>query len=324
LAFRFPRGNPIGVRGPAVSSDGARTWKWLGRESVTGPVFRYSFAAGAKEVRFCFAMPYLQANLNDFLKRHARNPAIKATVLCKSQKGRNVELLHLGRLDGQPDHRVLLTCRHHCCEMMASYSLEGIMDEVLAPTDDGQWLCRHVEFLIVPFMDKDGVEEGDQGKNRKPHDHNRDYAGESLYPSVRALRERVPQWSQGRLDVALDMHCPHIRGEHNEVIYFVGGPEKENWDRVGRFSKILEAVQRGPLVYDSKNNLPFGQAWNVGEGPPRSFSRWAANLPGVRVATSIEIPYANAGGRPVTVESARALGHDLAQAMRRFLEKGKP
>ncbi len=83
--------------------------------------------------------------------------------------------------------------------MMASWSLEGLMDEVLADTTDGRWLREHVEFLVVPFMDKDGVEDGDQGKNRRPHDHNRDYLGESIYPEVAAWRAFVPGWSEGRL-----------------------------------------------------------------------------------------------------------------------------
>ena len=323
LAFTFTRGNPIGVLGPALSADAGLTWKWLGRDAAQGPTFRYSFAPDAAEVRFCFAIPYLEANLNDFIRRHARDPNLRTDVLCRTPKGRAVELLHLGRLDGKPDHRVLLTCRHHCCEMIASYALEGIMDEALAQSDDGRWLRGRVEFLIVPFMDKDGVEDGDQGKNRKPHDHNRDYAGESLYPAVRELRRMVPTWSRGRLDVALDLHCPFIRGPRNEDIYFVGGPEKKNWDGVGQFSAILEKVRTGPLVYRAENNLPYGQAWNVGEGQPRSFSRWAANLPGTGMASSIEIPYANASGTTVTAETTRAFGRDLARALRRFLEVGE-
>jgi len=114
-----------------------------------------------------------------------------------------------------------------------------------------------------------------------------------------------------------------MRGPHNEDIYFVGGPDKDNWKRVKRFSMILEAAQTGPLVFSSKNDLPFGKAWNVDGGPPRSFTRWASNLPGVLVATSIEIPYANASGKAVTAETARALGRDLARALRRFLTEAQ-
>ena len=114
----------------------------------------------------------------------------------------------------------------------------------------------------MPIVDLDGVEDGDQGKNRQPRDHSRDYAGESIYPQVKAIRERLPAWSDGKLRIALDLHCPHIRGTHNEWIYFVGGPDEKIWKEVGRFSEILERVRTGPLPYKRENNLPFGQAWN--------------------------------------------------------------
>ena len=207
---------------------------------------------------------------------------------------------------------------------MAGWALEGVIDAVLADTPDGRWFRQNVELVAIPFMDKDGVEDGDQGKNRKPHDHNRDYLGESIYPSVAALRELVPKWSRGRLRLAIDMHCPYIRGggdrqSSNERIFFVGNPSQETWERQQQFCRILQQVQTGPLVYDPKHNLPWGQAWNTLE-EPRSCSRWTALLPGVLVGTTMEIPYANVAGQPVTVESARALGHDLALAIRTYLE----
>jgi len=206
--------------------------------------------------------------------------------------------------------------------MMASYALEGIMEVVLADTDDGKWFRERVELLVIPFVDKDGVEDGDQGKNRKPHDHNRDYQGESIYPSVRALRELVPAWSERRLKVALDLHCPYIRGPLNEVIYMVGSPSKTTWEQQCEFGKILEAVQTGPLVYRTENNLPFGEGWNTAQnyGSGKSCSRWASELDGIQLATSYEIPYATASGRAVTAETARAFGQDLARALRCFLE----
>ncbi len=321
LTFQFTKGNVLGVRGPAVSADLARTWRWLGKSAVTDTSFRYTFPEDAEEVRFCFTMPYVESNLREYLSRHAGNPHLRTDVLCRTRKGRDVELLRLGRLDGECQHRVLITCRHHACETMASYALEGIVEAVLAETDEAGWLRENVEFLILPFMDKDGVEDGDQGKNRKPHDHNRDYAGESIYPSVRALKQLVPKWSGGRLRVALDLHCPWIRGQHNEDTYFVGTPDPQNWERVKRLSEILENVRTGPLPFESKNDLPFGKAWNTDTGPPRSFCQWASQLPGIAAASSLEIPYANASGEPVTAETARAFGHDLALALRRFLSE---
>ncbi len=325
LTFRFTNGNVIGVRGPAVSLDGGKTWAWLGAAAVKGLTFSYAFPADAAEVRFCFAMPYFEANLNAFLARWKGSPSLKALMLCKSRKGREVERLHVGHVAGEPDHRILLTARHHCCECMASYAMEGAIEAMLADTPDGRWFRGHVEALLIPFADKDGVEDGDQGKNRKPRDHNRDYVGEGVYPETRAIRELVPKWADGRLKLAFDLHCPHIRGQHNEDIYIVGAEPPAMWEQQCIFGKLLEAARTGPLPYKASNNLPFGKAWNTGKNfdAGKSFSRWAGELPGIRLAASFEIPYANAGGQSVTAESARAFGHDLAKAIRQYLEQAQ-
>jgi hypothetical protein len=324
LTFHFTKGDksPIGVRGPAVSDDGGKSWRWLGAQAVRGKSFTYAFPKDAGDVRFCFAFPYQADNLRAFLARHAKNPNLKVETLAKTKKGRDVELILLGQPDGKAEQRVALTCRHHSCEMMASYVLEGIIDEFLADTDDGKWLREHAAFFIVPMVDKDGVEDGDQGKNRKPRDHNRDYVDTSIYSSVAAIRERLPAWADGKLRFAMDMHCPAARGPDHEIVYFVGGQDEKIWSEVGKFCTTLERVQTGPIVFRSKNNMPFGKSWNNPKNytTGKPFSHWAAELPGVRVATTIEVAYANAEGDIVTDQSARALGHDLARALRRYLQ----
>lgn len=189
LTFRFTDRNVIGTRGPAVSFNEGRTWSWLGTKSIKGTSFRYSFAANAKSVRFAFSLPYQEADLARFLEQHEGNQYLGLHELCKTRKGRSVERIHIGNLNGQPTYRVLITCRHHACESTASYVVEGMMAALLAETEDGKWFREDVEALVVPFMDKDGVEDGDQGKGRAPRDHCRDYSGESLYPSVATLRK---------------------------------------------------------------------------------------------------------------------------------------
>ncbi len=321
ITVRFKPGNVIGVRGPAVSLDGGGSWAWLGKEAVDRCSFRYAVPAGVGDVRFSFGMPYTEANLNLFLARHRGNPCLQAGVLCTTKKGRPAELLRAGRLDGQAAHRVYLTARHHCCEMMASYALEGLLETVLAGPGAGAWLREQVEFLVVPFVDKDGVEQGDQGKNRAPRDHNRDYSGESVYETTRAIREQVPRWAGDRLRFALDMHCPWLRDGRNETLYFVGGENEANWRHALEFCRILARVQTGPLVYDPKDNLPFGQEWNVaGNGMAgKTCSGWTSELPGIRTGTSIEIPYASASGGEVNAATARLFGRDLAVAIRDYL-----
>jgi hypothetical protein len=82
-----------------------------------------------------------------------------------------------------------------------------------------------------------------------------------------------------------------------------------------------EEVQRGPLKYWAEDNPPFGQAWNTGEnfGDRVSCSMWTAKLQGIGLATTFEVPYANAADLPVNADNARAFGCDLARAVRQYL-----
>ena len=52
-----------------------------------------------------------------------------------------------------------------------------------------------------------------------------------------------------------------------------------------------------------------------------SSSHWASSLPNVRLATSIELPYANAAGQEVNAATARTWGTDLAAALKTFLQQ---
>ena len=323
LRFTFAS-DKFAARGPAISTDGGITWRWLGREVVKDRTFSHSFAPDAGDVRFSMGMPYTEANLKRFLQRHAADVALRTGTLCRTLKGRTVELLRFGQLEGEPRLRVFFTARHHACEMMANYELEGIIEAVLAQDEIGRWFRENVEFRAVPFMDKDGVEDGDQGKNRAPHDHNRDYAGEPIYSTVAAVKKMLPDWSGGKLRIALDLHCPALRGREHELIHFVGGPEADFWQRATRLSGLLEELSaNSPLGFRERDNLPFGKSWNnVQNGAARTFASWARTLPNLHIATTLELPYAVAGGQEVNAESARAFGRTLAAAILAFLMAG--
>jgi hypothetical protein len=122
----------------------------------------------------------------------------------------------------------------------------------------------------------------------------------------------------------MDLHCPHIRGPHNEVVYLVGAEDAAAWREQCRFGALLEAVaQSDGLPYVASDNLAFGQGWNLRSSYSAglSCSNWARGLPGIRLATSIEIPYANARGVEVNQSTAVAFGHRLATALARYLRE---
>lgn len=326
LTFHFTRGDVVSTLGPSFSLDCGKTWNWLGREACQGTSFVFCFEHEYDEVRFCVTVPYLETDLGRFLANYKGNPSLKQGILCRTAKGREVEFLELGCLHAEPSHRVLLTSRHHCCETMANYVMEGVLEEILAENPLGMWLRQNVHFLVVPFMDKDGVEDGDQGKNRRPHDHNRDYGYNSIHPSVRALKAFASSWSQGKLQVAFDLHCPELKGDWAEFVYSPGSSDPRIWDRQQQFSRILEDVNDGPIPFEAKNNLPHGVGWNTRQPceTVKSFAEWASSLIGMYLAMTIETPYAWSGGVPVTKESARGFGKNLAHALKILLEQIGP
>ncbi|MBN2449276.1 MAG: peptidase M14 [Lentisphaeria bacterium] len=325
LRVTFTDGKVVGVRGPAISLDGGLTWRWSDQE-FTPESFAVSIPEGVAEARFAVSMVYTQANWERFLQRLGPSPFLRGDVLTRSHGGRDVECLHVGPQSPGPYGHILVLARNHCCEMMASYVMEGMIEAILTSVDGARPLCETARFLFVPFVDKDGVEAGDQGKNRRPRDHNRDYSGESVHAETAALRARLPGWCGGRLRAMFDLHCPCLRGPHNLAVYMVGREPPAAWAEQQRLAAILETVQSGALAYRSQDNLPFGQGWNTtrnyAEG--RSSVRWAAEELLPPLATTFEVPYASANGQEVNGESARAFGTDVARALAGYLRQTTP
>lgn len=324
VQVRRDMGPAIGVRGPAVSTDSGCTWSWLGAGAVTGDEFTLKVPAGTSELRLSFAMPYTAVDLERFLAAQARHPALERRLLTHTRQGRRVDLLRLGTSRKDPHQRVLLTCRHHACEMMASHVLEGLMTRVLAgDCEHARQLRERVELIVIPFVDVDGVALGDQGKNRAPHDHARDYGPDAgLYPETRAIRRLIDD-PRG-FDAVVDLHCPNVAGPTNQRIYFVGSDNGGNWDAVQRLAAALEEVIEGPLPYRRVNDLPFGTAWNVPanyvsrdglDTPLTSLDAHLADRAGNGTHAVLEFPYADAEGVEVDASSARAFGADLARAL---------
>ncbi len=313
--------NCLTERGAALSVDGGRSWAWI--EDYDPASAAFTLTAGEHDhLRLCLAMPYTRRDLDRWLAANAQHPDLRVHGLCRTAQHRALPWLELGRHDGGECAQVVLSARHHCCEMMASWVLEGLMDAVLADAATGRALRAGLRLLVVPLVDGDGVEAGDQGKSRHPHDHNRDYYEQARYPETRALMELVTATCDTRFRLALDLHCPWIRGGNNHHIYIVGSRDPGNAERQAAFARVLEAGRVGPLPYRAAETLAFGKDWNTTPAlaPGMTCAGWMLTRAPERVTSAtIEIPYAVAGGVTVDPRTARAFGADLAAAMAEFL-----
>jgi hypothetical protein len=84
----------------------------------------------------------------------------------------------------------------------------------------------------------------------------------------------------------------------------------------------MEKERKGTIPYRKLNNVKFGISFNSGKRTPnlQRCDQWGATLPNAVFATTLEVPFANAEGIVVDADSARALGNDLAHAIRVYLE----
>jgi len=314
-SFFFTKSRAIGVLGAAVSLDEGSSWKWLGANKNIENGFSYEFTGLEESVRFSFAMPYQESNLQKFIQQYRDEPMFNHSELGKTKKRRSIDLITIG--DVWNSDVIVFTARSHCCEMMASYVLEGILENILS--DQKAYLQNHA-FLIVPFLDKDGVEDGDQGKARAPHDHNRDFGDNSIYPSVILLKKRLNEIGLDKVIGYIDIHCLYMSGEGNEHIYFVGSSFDKMALAQQTIGKMIGKEANLPLPFNASGYLPFGTSWNVGAGVKyQTGSSWAGKiLPNVKLATTIEFPYANASGTAVTQKSAKAFGLRFGNVITKF------
>jgi hypothetical protein len=321
IFFQFTMDDQFAAFGPAYSINNDNAWKWYGENRVQHNGFSYSFSPQDTVAWFSTAFPYTGKDLDLLFSRLINNGRLVRDTLCISAENRVIEKLSLKPSGDKTETRVLITARHHACEMMANYVLEGMIESILNEVEL-QYLREKVEFLIVPFMDKDGVENGEQGKNRIPRDHNRDYAGASIYKSTAALRQEIPSWSDGKLSMALDLHCPWIKGEYHEWISLVGNKDPIMEAAQIRFSHLLANHSVGELKFRSEDFLPYGTAWNTQQSFTKGlgFSKWAAGLDDISLATTIEFPYANILGVPVSKDNARAFGKAVSYAIMDYLK----
>ena len=335
LKFRF-RPDPltgrhefVSTRGAAVSSDLGATWRYTdGETHRDSKGFAYAFGEDEREVWFAMCLPHGLREWRALVARHAADAAhFRTGVFCASRKGREVPCARLGRLDGKARFRLITTARHHAAENVASYVQEGVIDAILADTEAGRWFRENVEALAVPFMDLDGVVDGDQGKNRFPHDPARDYDNWT-YPTTAALRDFIRKDWHGKFDVVIDFHCPHY---NNPLMHQMFTRIGRNTARQRRFAQLVYENRRG-MLYHPRNDVAWNTPWSNDSffGAGRPLQIWAADEFDARLVTLYEIPFASTAEsvkgpfEPVTAAAARAFGGGVAEALMKYLLEPDP
>lgn len=296
LNFRLDR-EWVGPYGAAVSHD-LINWSWT-ESSIDGASFSYTFGADEDKVYFAHDLLYTPSRLNMLMNELGIEPY----TVCQSLKGRAVPAFKIG--NGK--NNIILSSRHHACESPGSWVLEGMIREYASsPIED-------TNIFVVPMVDYDGVTEGEQGKDRDPHDHNRDYIDDSIYPEVSAI---IDYAKDKDISYAIDFHAPsHRIGRSNRVYVVRKFPELES--RFDKFSKLFEARSGGDaMTYDMKYDVYPNVGWNKDTTP--TFSTYFNTRPDCNLALTLEVTHYGTDDNKVSAERLINTGKAFCRALDDF------
>ena len=295
LTFHFGK-RRLGIWGPAVSHE-LMEWHWLDQNEDHS--FTYRFGENESKVYFAHHILYHPAHFSAFAERNR----LPVKEFCKSRKGHSIPCLQLG----EGKRSIILTARHHACESVSNYILEGLIEE---------WIRQPIadtRILTVPFIDYDGVVDGDQGKNRYPHDQNRDYTDDPIYPEIRALIAYANEYG---CHYGFDFHSP---GHSDKRIFMMGTPKPE---RLNRFSDILvEEHIEGGLRYEPEKQA--GGTIHTPKMSPFTFNYHMNSRPENVLAFTLETTYTGSETSKLTADSLRIFGKSFAHAIRRFVQENE-
>lgn len=298
VRFEFPtQGRRIGAFGAAVSED-LINWKWTNNTENNG--FSYTFHKNDKKLYFSFCFIYNDIRLSKLMSELN----LKTEFFCRSRNGRTVPCFTIGN----GSKTVLITSRHHACESTGTFIMEGVAKAAKKAPLEGY------RFLFVPFVDYDGVVDGDQGKNRSPHDHNRDYplTEPSIYPETAKIRELA---DSNEIYAFFDLHSPEISGKEFDHFYFLSlsGPA-ESWDTI-----------KSELSYLSNNDpdsFKYNGNWDLTLNLDITSSvRYLAQKCVSGISGCAEMTYFGLENNKFSTDSVTRLGEHLYTAICKGLDK---
>jgi len=297
IIFNFNE-DAVGYFGAAVSYD-LKKWHWSHPNEYRSDTkeresFTYTFGPDENEVYFAHNMLYNPSNFEnvDFMDKF---------ILCNDLDDIPVPMATMG----EGEKVILMTARHHACEAPANYILEGALKELYENPIDGY------RIVTVPFVDMKGVVCGDQGKGRKPHDHNRDYNDNSIYPTVRAIKELL---DKENVKCVFDFHSPCHLGNGNDSTSLVNAYESMR-DEMKELSRLFASE-----ITEDCFKFRDGRITWRDEPLKGTFSAYSGSINTVDFVCTIENPYFGEPDNIMTQEKYLSTGRAFARAMKNFVE----
>lgn len=222
--------------------------------------------------------------------------------LGRSHDERPIDALRFGNLASP--NLVVLIGRQHPPEVTGAIAMEAFVDRIAAMVAADPALAARYQFMVVPFLNPDGVARGHWRANLGGLDLNRDW-GAFTQPETQAMKRWLDALPDGvRPVLMLDFHSTgtnlfYVQGEEEDA---KGAQFRENWleDKENSFPGY-------PFSINPSNANP-------GRGTTKNWFNATYGIP----AYTYEVD--DAADRAGTRNAARALAEDLIPALDTLVE----
>ncbi|MBP6963880.1 MAG: hypothetical protein KBC96_05680 [Armatimonadetes bacterium] len=266
--------------------------------------FEHNRPSDRVAVAFCY--PYCSDHFQLTLDE-TRLPA-PATIGITGQ-GRPLPRL---RLPGSGGAGVYLMARQHAGETPGSWVLDGLI-RALAKDGPGEF-----DWWIVPFVDLDGVENGDYGKDAHPWDFNRAWEKMPMRPEVLSIQADLHRFaSRYPKRLLIDLHAP---GHAEDGLWvFMPRSHRPAAQRVvsESIASVLASVFTEVEASELKRETNYASRWGV----DATFVSWAWDRLDHTPAASIETSYQSFAGRRLDIDGYRDIGRRLVSAFEAYSDR---
>lgn len=302
-----------------VYSTDNRNWKQSqpGTRGKDAAHMSYHVPIEAERMWLAWGPPFTWQHAREIVQVWGKHPSAKAWTLCKSKEGREVPAIRVTD-SNKPEQApvVWIQARQHAWEAGSSWVAKGLGDWLLSEDAEASRLRHHAVIFLVPIMDVDNVERGAGGKNQLPHDHNRDWSDNPVWPEVRAAQAHLRELYQAkRLQLFVDLHNPGPR-DAQPFFHTPSGEllSAQSRERLDRFIQSVRQQMAAPLPLSTKT-VESGASYDPKLWRQISTNWVSANCPGV-VAACLETPWNTPHS---TVSGYARVGEGLGRGIARFL-----
>lgn len=232
-------------------------------------------------------------------------------------QGRELTRLRLARADARPEAGLYLMARQHAGETPGSWVLDGVLRFLASNQPAAQGFRAGVDIWVVPFVDLDGVVNGDYGKDAFPWDFNRAWEQLPQRPEVQAIQRDLMRFAQlADRRLVIDLHAPG----HSTPDLYVQLPREQRpilqQQAALRFAELM--ASHWPELEAASLSRPtrYPSRWNA----LSTLGSWVWDHLERTPEVTIETSYQSLAGRPLDPDGYREIGRRLVLTASAWLD----